>query len=218
MISRSLFWILQNQKAGMKLFFKCLILFFVLQTAIAQNGEEEKSNPDVGIRIFVGGSKAFAIDDKFIGDAYNLKFGAEVGGYYLFTDHWFAGAQVDVLWTDVTNSEKLGGINRTRIISSSVNGGYLTDLTGSLEFSAKLGFGHARYANRATENGRAFHDDAFITYLEPKLAYQIDDGLAIYLGLNFRYDKMSIETSETYQDYFGSSTRLVPTIGAQFNF
>ncbi|MCP9199345.1 hypothetical protein MKO06_05470 [Gramella sp. GC03-9] len=202
----------------MKLYFKCFILFFVLHGANAQNEEETESDSDAGIKVFVGGSKPFALDDNFIGDSYNLKYGAEVGVLYLFTDHWFAGAQVDVLWTDVTNSEKLGGINRTRIISSSLNGGYLTSLTGSLEFSAKLGFGHARYANRASENGRAFHDDAFITYLEPKLAYLINDGIGIYLGLNFRYDNMSIKTSDQYEDYFSSSTRLAPTVGAQFSF
>lgn len=202
----------------MRLIFKCLILFFVLHSAYAQSGEATESASDVGIKVFVGGSKPFALDNKFIGDSYNLKYGAEVGAIYLLTEHWFAGAQVDVVWTDVIDSGKLGGVTRTRIISSSLNAGYLATLTESLEFSAKLGLGHGRYANRASANGRAFHDDAFITYLEPKLTYLFIDNFGIYLGLNFRYDTMSIETSGQFEDYFSSSTRLAPTLGTQFSF
>ena len=202
----------------MKLFFKLLLFFLSFQIVQAQDSEEMETNEEIGFRVFLGGSKAFALDDRFVGDAYDLKAGAEIGVQYFITQNWFAGVQVDVLWTGVTNSDRLGGIIKTRIISSSIHGGYMISLSENLELSGKLGLGHGRYAHRASENGRSFHDDAFILYGEPRIAYLFRDGFGIYLGLNFRLDNMRIETSEQFQDYFSRSSRLAPTIGAQFSF
>ncbi len=202
----------------MRLFIKISIFILIFQSLSAQTEEENVSDSRNRFQTFIGVSKSFALDENFIGDSYNLKYGAELGGAYLFTENIFAGLQFDVLWTNAEDIIASGGIKRTRIISSSINAGYILNLIESLDLSAKIGIGHGRYANDAVGSERNFHDDAFITYVEPKLTYSLDETFGVYLGFNYRYDKMSIETSEFYEEYFGSSARGSLNLGAHFSF
>ena len=190
----------------------------VMQPVHAQTEKEKSSNSSQKFQTFIGASKSFALDKNFIGDAYYLKYGVELGGAYLITENFFAGVQIDMLKTEVETPAAIGGIVNSRIVSSSINIGYLLQMFKNLDLSAKLGLGHARYAHKADPNGRSFHDDAFITYLEPRFIYHWDKTFGIYLGFNLRYDKMNIRTSEFYEDYFESSTRAALNLGAQFSF
>ena len=200
----------------MKLFIKAFIIILMFQSFAAKAQEADSTASKRSFQFFVGYSEPFAFDDRFMGDAYRLQYGAEAGAAYIFAKNFLIGAQIDVLSTEVEDPEAVGGVQETRIISSSANLGYILNLMENLDISAKLGLGHVRYVNQAAV-GKRFHDDAFITYIKPKLTYNIDKVLGVYLSFTFRRDNLNIETSDSYSEYFESSTRGALSLGVQFS-
>ncbi|MDR5591411.1 outer membrane beta-barrel protein [Christiangramia sp. SM2212] len=167
--------------------------------------------------VYAGVNRNFSTGDGFISDAYDLSFGGELGLDFMITKNLLIGFQFDLLKATATKPEDLAGVQETKIISSSLHLGYKYYFSNLLFLNLTGGFGHARYSNKASF-GRKFHDDAFFLYAKPKLGYTFDENWSFYLAAAIRNDKLRIETTPDFEDYFDNSTRIPISLGIQLGF
>jgi len=201
---------------------KLILLYFFLGISVlsAQENQESTSTTDEKYNrflVYAGLNRNFSTGDGFISDAYKLNFGGELGLDFMITKNLIAGFQFDLFKATATKPEDLAGVQETKITSSSLHLGYKFNLSEALFLHLTGGFGHARYSNEASF-GRKFHDDAFLLYAKPKLGYTFNENWSVYLAAAIRNDKLKIETTPDFEDYFDNSSRIPASLGIQFGF
>lgn len=205
----------------MRLSIRLFFLFFIpgCLSVTAQNDDSVENKQEEQYRkfhIYAGFNNNFSVGDGFITDAYKLKPGVEMGGYFMISRNIFVGFQFDFFRAQAVKPEKLARVQETKIISSSLHLGYKFSLSEKLDLSLRAGLGHARYTNRP-QIGKNFHDDAFFIYAQPRLNWLFTKSWSLYLAASVRNDNLRIETSPDFQDYFNNSTRIPVSLGMQLS-
>lgn len=204
----------------MKLFIKqavSTLLFLLSIISSAQDNSaanlQQQQETDLKLQFNVGYLHAIAVGQNFLNDAYKMQYGVEVGTSLLINEKFLVGFNYDILRTKNQKPEQVGNITTTNIGTFFLNGGYHHRFNDSWSIEAIAGVGTAQYRNKLENNEVQFNDHAVAVFLKPQVNYNFTEHFAIYGGLKYRYDFMSIKTAPELEDYFSNSQMLIFSLG-----